>query len=172
MTSERAGEIAFLRDRLQQEIKLFHARRAEHRTKAFRLKMGTVVLGALTSVLVGVNASIVGKAADAGHWTAVLSAAALCTSATVPVFAAWEAFFDHRWLWIQYTASLETLYSLSDELEFSLSGGGTIDQKKINELFVRFEAALQSTDSKWQNKRLEELAAAEKQDGAFSSQSK
>ena len=161
-------EVRFLRDRLEQEKGRFHKRRDENRSKAFRLKMAMVSLSALTTVIVGINASL----PDKDKWSIALSAFALCTSAAVPILAAWEAFFDHRWLWIQYTATLGELYSLSDELDYELSSGLPISQDKLHKIWTRFQVALQSTNKEWETKRSQDKAQDQEQDQKLSPQSK
>jgi uncharacterized membrane protein len=151
-------EVEFLRKRLQQEIDSFRKRRTSNRAKAFLVKIITVALGALATVALGVKSYLPPK------YEPWLSALALCVTAVIPIVATWEAFFDHRWLWIQYTATLGMLYSLSDELEYAMATGSQLSQQKLDDLYARLQTALVSTNTSWAEKRSKDQAAEEPKD--------
>ena len=96
-------------------------------------------LGAATTVIIGLQNNklfaIYPRRVD------FLSAAALLTSATVTLFSVWEGFFDYRWLWIRYTATLGQLYSISDELDYLTADKNVIvADDKIDNLFKRLQS--------------------------------
>jgi hypothetical protein len=159
-------EVEFLRKRLQQEIDSFRQRRASNRAKAFLVKIVTVALGALATVAIGIKSYLPSK------YEPWLSAFALCVTAVIPIVATWEAFFDHRWLWIQYTATLGMLYSLSDELEYAIATELPLGQTKLDDLYARFQTALASTNSSWAEKRSRDQATEGPKDKTELPQSK
>jgi SMODS and SLOG-associating 2TM effector domain 1 len=157
-------QVEFLRVRLQQEIDSFRKRRISNRTKAFLVKIMTVTLGALATVALGIKGYL-----PTGY-ESELSVFALCITAAVPILATWETFFDHRWLWIQYTATLAELYSISDKLEYTMASGLPLNQETFDELYIRLETALMNTKTAWSEKRLTD--AERQKDNAASPHSK
>ena len=105
---------------------------------AFSIRMVIVVFGSLTTILLGIKEY---RITD----EKVLSAIALCLSAVIPIFSAWEAFFDHRWLWLRYTSTLDNLYTISDELEYVLASGKPAPKEQLDSFHQRMQAALQET---------------------------
>jgi hypothetical protein len=137
----------FLRTQLKINIDGFRVRRAASKKKAFLIRMAVVTLGALTTLLLGLKSNPVFH--DCEDY---MSAVALLFSAVIPVFAAWDAFYDHRWLWVRYTVAQQTLYGISDDMEFALTEGD-LTKEKLEALYGRFRAALQETNSAWTERR-------------------
>jgi hypothetical protein len=151
-------EVEFLRKRLQQEIDSFRRRRINSRIKAIGVKITVVTLGALATMALGV------KGYFTAHWEHILSGFALCSTAAIPILAAWESFFDHRWLWIQYTETLGTLYSISDDLEYAVASGDPLTKDVLDGLYARLQRALATTSAAWSEKRLKDQSAEEQKD--------
>ncbi|MFG1382686.1 DUF4231 domain-containing protein [Xanthobacter versatilis] len=141
-------QIEFLRGQLKANIDGFRIRRLTSKKKAFRLRMAVVILGAVTTLLLGIKNTPL-LSSQGADW---VSAAALAFSAAVPIFSAWDAFFDHRWLWTRYTTAQTSLYAILDDLEFAIAGN-EITNEKIDELYAQFRAVLQETNSAWADKR-------------------
>ena len=140
-------KIDFLRTQLQTNINGFRNLRAVSKRKAFVLRMSVVLLGALTTLLLGLKSNPLFES-----YENEISAAALLCSATVPILSAWDAFFDYRWLWVRYTSAQQTLYGVLDDLEFEM-GAGPISDARLEELYKRFRAALEETNSAWRDRR-------------------
>src|SRR5215471_1247834 len=77
-------------------FKDFSSKRRRDKRKAFRLKMGAAVLAASITVLLGLKV--------ASETEAILKNVALFAGALVAVLNAWDAFYDHRSLWVKRTA--------------------------------------------------------------------
>jgi hypothetical protein len=138
---------AFLKKQLEQNIAGFRARRVKNKRKAFFLRMTVVTLGAITTLLIALKTNLwVTQRIDSDF----LAAAALASSAAVPIFSAWDAFFDHRWLWVRYAGAQQALYGVLDDLEF---GGDKLSDKELEELYLRFRQVLQQTNDSWYLKR-------------------
>jgi hypothetical protein len=144
MNEDVNTKLDFLRTQLKTNIDGFRARQADSKRKGFLIRMTVVVLGALTTVLLGLKANTLFSSYDSA-----MSAAALVLSATIPIFSAWDAFYDHRWLWIRYAAAQQGLYGILDDLEYA---GPNISSDKLDELYARFRAVLQETNSAWRDK--------------------
>jgi len=143
-----AGEVAFLRDRLQKNIQSFYAKRSQNRKLAFGLKLSVVILGSIATIFLGVKSYL-----KDSEW---LSALALVVTASVPILVTWETFFNYRWLWVRYTSTLNNLYSISDDLEYAMSRQVKLSKKEVDELYERLQAALQETNTDWLTKRVED----------------
>jgi len=87
-----------------------------------------------------------------------LSAVALVLTALVPIVASWESFFDDRWMWVRYTAALNSLYGISDELEFALTEPVLPDADAVRKLYDRLQSTLQDADKDWSSKRVKDRA--------------
>jgi hypothetical protein len=115
-------------------------------------------VGAFITILLGTK-NLLSEQKQVETW---LSIAALCLSAVIPIIAACEAFFDPRWLWVQYTATLGRIYSISDDLEYLIaSEEAPLSRDKLDELYNRLQAALQETNTAWTSKRLKDEGRSE-----------
>jgi hypothetical protein len=139
-----------IRSTIERNIKSFSTKREHNRNRAFVLRMIIVVVGAATTVVLGFKPYAGFSNADA-----VLSSVALVLSGIVPIFAAWEAFFDHRWLWLRYTETLGSLYALRDELDYARAGN-QLDAEKLDDFFDRTERTLEKQNKEWTTKRKRE----------------
>ncbi|MDO9062408.1 MAG: SLATT domain-containing protein [Bradyrhizobium sp.] len=145
---ERA-DIAFLRRRLAENISTFKSRRLHNRSMAFRLKMVVVALGVAATILLGL------KQYAAAYTGESFGAIALVLTAAVPIFATWDAFFDYRWLWVRYTAVLDTLYAVSDDLEFAIVQQNEPTIADVKVLFERMQGGLLEANKQWEQKRVQ-----------------
>ena len=148
---EAKGRIEFLRNSLRRQTESFSKKREKNRQSAFWAKMFASCFGAATTIMIGLQNNELFEGYE--HTSALLSAAALVTSAGVTLLSVWDGFFDHRWLWIQYTSTLGQLYAISDELDFLTADDMEIASDKLEGLYRRFEAVLQDTDNSWAQKR-------------------
>jgi hypothetical protein len=73
-------------------------------------------------------------------------------SAAIPIFSSWDAFCDHRWLWVRYTAAQQALYAILDDLEFGLAAE-QMPTERLSDLFRRFRSVLDETNSARKDKR-------------------
>jgi hypothetical protein len=139
---------AYLKEQLKQNIEGFRVRRAGNKRKAFLLRMAVVIFGALTTLLLGLKTNP--KVAEFVDGDTLTGFALLCSS-TVPIFSAWDAFFDHRWLWVRYAGAQQALYGILDDLEF---GGEKLSDEDFAKLYQRFRQVLDETNDSWNQKRL------------------
>jgi hypothetical protein len=79
--------------------------------------------------------------------------------------ASFEAFFDPRWLWVQYTATLFKVYSISDDLDFLVAKSPDPPPEKVDELYTRLQEVLRASGTAWANKRLQDEAAGQPRGG-------
>jgi hypothetical protein len=158
------AQIDFLKATLKRESGSYSKKRDKYSAKAFWFKIGVVASGAATTVLLGIKPYF-------ADWEAEISIVALLISAFVPVALAWEAFFDYRWLWVRYNATLMALYSISDDLNFR-ELGSTLSSEDVKGFYDRLETTLKENDSAWFDKRMSDIKAEQDRAAAAASTKK
>ncbi|MEK6211970.1 MAG: DUF4231 domain-containing protein [Pseudomonadota bacterium] len=117
---------------------------ARYKSNAFRLKIISVFLAAIISVLLGLKL----KNIDV---TAAFINVALALSAVISVLSAYEAFFDPRALWVRETVTFARLKDLQRDLRFWTSGldPEAIDPEILDSFKRRLDSILQDTLKYW-----------------------
>lgn len=145
--SDAKAQITWLRAELESQLKRYQHRRRRDKRKAFALQIATVVLSATITVLLGLRVT--------GHTQQVLSDVALVLGAVITVFAAAEAFFGHRNLWLLRTSTVRKLEALVRRLDFYEAGlGGSSPQSsEVNDYQSELDAILEGDFNAWQRLR-------------------
>jgi hypothetical protein len=142
-------KVEFLRKCLDEQIIGFGKRRQANRNKAFRLRIAVVCCGAVTTILLGLHSV-------AESWQSFVKDCALIFSALVTVVGAFDAFYNHRALWIRYTVTYTQLKTLDSRLEYLTAGGlEELDDTEIDRLFTEFQQVLNETNANWLQLRKE-----------------
>ena len=142
------GRVEWLEKGLREQIKGYVKLITDNRRRAFALKLAVAILGAFTTVAIGLQSSaITGAAAKP-----LVSAVALVFSASITVLSTWDSFFDHRWQWVKYAATLDELYCISADLGFKRASGEPIPSAFLDDLHARFQATLRDTNRAWAEK--------------------
>jgi len=115
-----------------------------YKKQAFRLKIISVCLAAVITVLLGLKLENIAL-------SAVFSNAALVLSAIITVLSAYEAFFDPRALWVRETVTFARLKDLQRDLRFWSAGQDpeSIDVEALNRFKVRLDSVLEDTLKYW-----------------------
>ena len=136
-------KIKIFDEKLDREIKSFEAKRADNKNKAFLSKILTTVFSALTTILLGLQ----------GFDTEVnvyFKNIAFVLSAFVTLFNTWDAFFNHRAIWIAYTETSRRLQIIKDELEYRTSGENPmVKEADIDRLFRQYRLVLAENSRSW-----------------------
>src|SRR5689334_6541408 len=77
---------------------------------------------------------------------------ALVLSAVVTMLSAWDAFFNHRALWVRYTTIAAELKAIRSHLNYA-TVGGTGDDSILDQLFAQYQAVLKATNEWWLHQR-------------------
>ncbi len=111
--------------------------------KSFILKMVSVFFAALITVLLGLS--------NVGQYDVLLKNIALALGAIIMVVNAYEAFYDHRSLWIGQTITLTHLYKLRFDINFYKTGAepDEIDIKRVTKFKNRFNRIVQDAMKNW-----------------------
>jgi DNA-binding PucR family transcriptional regulator len=139
-----------LRKMLDEQIESFERRRRRDKKKALGFRIAQAVASAVVTVLLGLNVSQLGFRDVAQEW---LKSLALVISAAATVFAAWDAFFDHRELWVRYTSAAAALKTLRSELNYRAAGPDPMTEADADKLFQRFQEILDQANTSWQQLR-------------------
>jgi hypothetical protein len=122
---------------------------ADHnRSMAFGLRIVIAALSATTTVLVGIS----GKPIIGEKNAQYLSMLTLVVSATISVFAAWDAFFTFRDVWILFSQGIQDLYGLERELHY-LEVNGNQTGPRLDDIFKRVQRIIDDTNRSWGRRR-------------------
>jgi hypothetical protein len=116
-------------------------KRFRDKRKAFGLKIGAALLGAAVTVLLGLKVS-------ADH-EATLKNIALVAGALVGVLNAWDAFYDHRALWVKRTTTSARLKKLDRAFRIDRAAKPELDAKEIEAHRASLEQILDDELSSW-----------------------
>jgi Protein of unknown function (DUF4231) len=148
------AKLEFVRSELDRELEQFRKRRRRDKRKAFGLRVSTVALSAIITVLLGLRHIGVGV-------EAVFANIALGLGASVTVLAAIDAFFSHRDLWILRTKTVRELEAISRDLAFYESGlSGEPEAAEVDKLYARLCLAVNQDFEAWEKLRAEAVAIA------------
>lgn len=134
------SKLEHLRQEISAQIASFDLRRKDNKKKAFAIRIGIIASGTATTVILGL--SFPGYEQTAKNVALVLSAVATLLSA-------WENYFNHRQLWIRYTATSSNLKRLLSDLNY-ISLSESVSEKGIDSVFKRFQSELIETNQEWQ----------------------
>lgn len=93
-----------LGEELEARVREFSRKRLRDKRKAFGLKLGAALLGAAVTILLGLKVST--------EVEPTLKNIALIAGAAVALLNAWDAFYDHRALWVKRTLTVARLKKL------------------------------------------------------------
>lgn len=132
---------------------VFERKRKLNKFLAFGLKLAMAILSAGITVLLGLNFP--------GKNESLAKNIALCISAFSTVIATWDAFFQHRTLWIRHTITANRLRCLLDEIRYrTAANGGTLPDQISDHLFDEFQEIAAETDKEWEIMKRQEKANA------------
>ena len=139
--------IEYLKTKIESEVAAFRRRRLEYKRKSIFIKVTISVLAALTTVLLGLQGLPPNN---------VIQNVTLGMSATITLLTSLDAFFNHRTLYLRYTATTAQLYDLRSDLEYLLTKGeGGITEEELDNIYGRLRGLLEETGSDWIKARRE-----------------
>jgi hypothetical protein len=140
-----AGErLKCLRKEVDDLVARYQKESIRYKAEAFRLKIVSVLLAAIVTVLLGLKLQDPAMASRFSNIALVLSAA-------ISVLSAYEAFFDPRALWVRETVTFARLKDLQRDLRFWASGldGDVIDLQTLESYKRRLDSILEDTLKYW-----------------------
>ena len=118
-------KLKYIENEVKERKESVEKRRTREKNMASRLKISAVTLAGLVTILIGLRISNI--------WSDFVSNIALILGASITVINAYEAFFDHRSLWIYRTVVLVQLDELLRDIQFYREG---LDVSEYDEKIV------------------------------------
>ncbi|MFS0519086.1 SLATT domain-containing protein [Nostoc sp. UIC 10607] len=143
-------KINFIKEKIDKRIGSFKERSDENRINAIKIKLISLSVASLTTILLGLNGLNTSN-------KIVLQNVAFTLSAVTSLLTAWDTFFNYRGLWIVYTNTLNKLHELKDKLEYL--GTGEIEpnsQEDLDNLYQQYQSILNETNTTWTELRKEQ----------------
>ena len=139
-----ADRLLWLQAEIDKLVERYHDECTRFKREAFQLRIVSVILAALITVLLGLKFRN-----DA--LTAWFSNIALVLGAAISVLSAYEAFFDPRALWVRETVTFARLKDLQRDVRFWTSGvdPGAVRPEMLEMFKRRLDAILEDTLKYW-----------------------
>jgi hypothetical protein len=141
-------QLNWLKEEIGSLVARYRNESARYKKHAIVLKIISVFLAALITVLLGLKLRSTG-------WVEVLSNVALFLGATITVLSAYEAFFDPRALWVRETITFVRLKDLQRDLQYWEAGQDPekINAKELASFKSRLDSILEDTLKHWMKLR-------------------
>lgn len=147
------GLTNYITGEITRALAQYGERRRRDKRKAILLQVATVTLSASITVLLGISV---------GHFTeTILRNTALGLGAAITVLAAYDAFYNHRGLWIQRSITLENITELKRDLGLELAATPTLTEERAAYYLHRLNKLIRSDRRAWVRLRTAEGPAAE-----------
>ena len=143
---------AVLGQELEARLAEFSRKRLRDKRKAFGLKIGAALLGAAVTVLLGLRVS--------ADLEVTLTNIALVAGAVVAILHAWDAFYDHKALWVKRTTTVARLKKLRRAFLAARAASPELDPKDLEGFHMILDQILDDDLSSWVQMRSD---ASEKQ---------
>ena len=142
-------KIKFLEERIGKYITLYDKKRHRNKYLSFGLKLSGAIMAAAITILLGVTF----KDKPENAYKNI----ALILGALITVFNTWEAFFNHKALWVRFTIAMNKLYSLKDNLNYlKAKSVELIEEAKLDKIYEGLETIISETNSNWEELRKDE----------------
>lgn len=112
-----AGQGTYLAGLLNHLIADYTGKRKSARMASYCIRFGLIVLGGITTILLGLRefSALAGLDQSIGIVTLILSS-------LVTMITAWEGFSNTGWRWAHYRTMLARLYLIRDQFDFAAYG--------------------------------------------------
>ena len=139
-----AERLECLKQDIEKLVNRYQAEAHQYKSQAFRLRIVSVVLASIITILLGLklsNSSVIN----------IFSNVALVLSSAITVLSAYEAFFDPRALWVRETVTFARLKDLQRDLRYWSAGQNpeSIDIHEVEKFKLRLDAILEETLKYW-----------------------
>jgi len=141
---EVAKKLEFLQAEIEKRIKGFQSSRDFYRRRAFLVTIGTTILSAATTVLLGL------KIAECNETIKVV---AMIITALISIISAYNAFYAPKELWLVNNEAINKMYSLHHHIKYELSGKTSYDANLVNRFDQLYSDLLKEINEDWRNKR-------------------
>ena len=131
---------------IKTRIANFERKQADNKRKTMYVVVFGALISATTTVLIGLSKIWI----DLDKY---LSTFALITSSSLSVLYAWDALFNHRKLWVNYTDALNKLYDIETDLRHLKVSSLEENEQKVNLLYENYKLILKELNEEWKSMR-------------------
>lgn len=133
-----------LAEEVNRKLVEYTRRKRRDRLKAFSLKITATVCAALITVLLGLSI-------QTAWLQSITKDLALALGALISILNAWDAFYDHRALWIKRSTIAAKLQTLKLNLDYYLAGRdeAEIELSRLRRFEQRLTQVLEDDLSSW-----------------------
>lgn len=121
----------------------------ENKKKSFNIYIGIAIASSAITILVAIANDI------PENLSFIAKIATLILSGTTTVLAAWDGFYNHKQLWINYGETRNHLRSLQLKLKL-LKQTEREDDSILRAIYEEYQDVLQNGNSNWKALRIEE----------------
>jgi hypothetical protein len=148
-------KIEFLQMHIDERISRFTSKRIDNKFKARNFYVSTTVLAAISTIVLGLDVAGGGANTIIEGYDKLTKNIALIISAIITIVSAYDSFFDHKSLWVNFTTAKSKMRSLKFDLDYYLEGNDNIAKEDIERFKARYIDILNDVGKKWSNLRNE-----------------
>jgi hypothetical protein len=134
----------FLLSEVDKRIKTYTEKAGQNRWYAMVATLVTAGLGALTTIILGINAD---------HPSTLLNTIALVLSALVTFQHALTSFFNNKEFWIEFNEKANDLRKLKFDIRMEEAEHGDLSPQKLAEFKASYQVIVDSMNSFWRFSR-------------------
>jgi Protein of unknown function (DUF4231) len=138
-------QLDFIKKMIMERLADADSSRLFYRQRAYRYYISTIVLGAFTTVLLGLNIETLKETARIG---------ALIITSLVTIINAYNAFFNNKELWVANNSAVNRFYQLNFDISFAEKNPTKISDEEILIFKKRYQEILDELNTTWQKNRL------------------
>ena len=146
---EKTKTIGFLKGQVKEYVALYNKKRQLNKYLSFGIKLLGALLAASITVILGLTFE--GKSEN------LFKNIALIFGALITIVNTWDAFFNHKALWVRFTITMVNLYALKNKISYYESKDiESLSEETIDKLYEELERIIVETNSNWVEMRKEE----------------
>lgn len=138
----------YLLSQVEECLRTFNSKRQLNKHLALGLKLFAAFLSAAITVLLGISYST--------KPDLIFKNIAIGLSAFVAVINAWDAFFNHRSLWVRYTIAANRMRSLREEIRYRLARDQHLSDEHQDRFFTQYQQIIADLNNAWEELRTSE----------------
>ncbi|MBB6459693.1 DUF4231 domain-containing protein [Flammeovirga kamogawensis] len=154
---ENQQKINILHEEIKIQIDKTVKRSKENKLKGFGIYIAISILSALITFLVAIKESIPSTPENIDLINFSIKSFILLAGASITILSAWEGFYNHKQLWLNYGETASQLKNLEFKIRL-LSDEEINNNDTVISLRLELEAILDNARSKWKDLRIEEAS--------------
>lgn len=145
---KKSSKFEILKEEVSKMVEKTAKASLNNKLKSFRIYIGIAISSAIITFLVAIGNDIPKEGA------LTIKIIILLFSGLSTILAAWDGFYNHKQLWINYGETRNQLSALELKLKL-LDEEEKTDDKKIDKIFEEYQEILSNGNNKWTKMRLE-----------------